>query len=180
MKKNNYTRDSYKYFKIFISIFTILAISSLSLAQTTKGLWMVGGNLGYNNYEDGSSFNITPNGGYLITDHIGAGLLFNFSGNFSEYRNSYSSSLIPFGRYYFGSSKTQPFVMASAGYVLYQHKGKGYFSDDAYSSWDFRWNVGAGVSHFLSPYATIEGTIGYNGSVFINFGFQIFLGTGKD
>lgn len=153
---------------------------SMVSAQTSKGLWMVGGNLGFNHYEDGTSFNITPNGGYLFTDHIGAGLLFNFSSRFSEYSNGYSTALIPYVRYYLGSGKTQPFFMASAGFANYRYKGKGDFSDYNSSSWDFRWNAGVGVSHFLNQNAAIEGIVGYNGSVTIHFGFQIFLGTEKD
>jgi hypothetical protein len=182
MKKNKhiYRFASFNYSKIFISVFVMLAISSLSFAQTSKNLWMAGGNLGFNNVEDRSYFHLYSNGGYFLTDHLGAGLSFNFSGTFSEYSNGYSTTLIPYVRYYLGSGKTQPLFMASAGPVYYWYKGKG---DSAYygeSGWEFHWNVGAGVSHFLNRNAAIEGIVGYNGSLSIRFGFQIFLGTGKD
>lgn len=84
MKKNKHLVDG--LFRIILSAFFMLSCSMVS-AQTSKGLWMVGGNLGFNHYEDGTSFNITPNGGYLFTDRIGAGLSFNFSSRFSEYSN---------------------------------------------------------------------------------------------
>jgi hypothetical protein len=182
MKKNKhiYRFASFNYSKIFLSVIVMLAISSLSLAQTTKNHWMVGGNVGFNNYENQSSFHITPNGGYLFTDHLEAGLSFGFAGSFSDYYKSYSTALIPHIRYYLGSGKTQPLFMASAGYSYSQHKSKSDYSNYNYSSWGFNWNVGAGVSHFLNRNAAIEGIVGYNGSLSIRFGFQIFLGTGKD
>ena len=149
-------------------------------AQTSKSLWMVGGNLGFNRYEDGTSFNITPNGGYLFTDHFSAGLSLNFSGNFSEYGKGFSTTFSPYGRYYFLSGKTQPFILASAGFDYTKYDSDKDFYDYHLSEWNFRWNAAMGVSHFLNKNAAIEGMIGYNGNVNISFGLQIFLGTEKD
>lgn len=179
MKKNNYFLKG--LFRIILSAFFMLSFSMVS-AQTSKGLWMVGGNLGFNRYEDYTSFSINPNAGYLFTDHLGAGLGLGFSGYFSEGGSTLFTGINPFGKYYFGSGKTQPFLSASAGYNYRRYKYDSDYTNWNYDSsdWNFSWNVAAGVSYFLNKNAAIEGIIGYSGNIYISFGFQIFLGTGKD
>ena len=140
---------------------------------------MVGGNLGYNNDDNQNTVRIAPNGGYLFTDHIAAGLSLNLSGTFSDWISGYSTAAAPFVRYYFGSGKTQPVLLASAGYRYFYYDYKDY--PDYYDTAGvFHWNVGAGVSHFLNQNAAIEGILGYNESFNISFGFQIFLGRQTD
>ncbi len=177
MRKNNYFVIG--LFRIICTVFFLLSFSVAS-AQSSKGLWMAGGTLGFNHYEDQTSFNITPNGGYLFSDHLSVGLSLNFSGYFSENRTSLVTGINPFGRYYFGSGKTQPFLLASAGYN-YRKFTYNRGNDENYhsSSWKFAWNAAAGVSHFLNNNVAIEGFIGYNRILYINFGFQIFLKSGK-
>lgn len=177
MKKNNCLGSG--LFRILLSAFLILFFSMTS-AQTSKGLWMVGGNLGFNHYEDRSSFNITPNGGYLFSDHFGAGIALNLSGTYSEYGSGFSTAFIPFGKYYFGSGKTQQFLSVSAGYDYrsYKNENPNFSSDSSY--WQFIGYVAAGVSHFLNENVAIQGLIRYSGNIRFGFGFQIFLETGKD
>lgn len=171
MRKNKYLGCG--LFRIILFAF-LLFFFSLTSAQTSKGLWMVGGNLGFSQYEDRSLFNITPSGGYFFSDHFGAGTALHLSGIFSEYGNGFSTLFTPFARYYFGSGKTQPFLAVLAG-INYQRYSR---SDASY--WEFIWYGAAGVSHFLNENVAIEGMIIYNGNIDVNFGFRIFLEPGKD
>lgn len=165
--------------RLTILAYLILAVSSLSFSQTSKGLWMVGGDFGYNKYEDQNNVRLAPNGGYLITDQLAAGLSLNLSGVLSDWVDGYSAAFTPFVRYYFGSGKTQPLLTASAGH-RYFHYSYNNNPDYEESNWTFHWNVGAGVSHFVNRNAAIQGIVGYNGDFSISFGFQIFLGKTAD
>ena len=165
--------------KLYLSLLLIVAHSTLSYSQTSKSLWMTGGNLGFNRYEDQTRLYLSASGGYLLTDHLAVGASLNFSSFFSEWIDNYYTGLFPYVRYYFGSGKTQPVLLASAGYA-YNHYNTSSSVEFLDSSWDFRWNVGAGVSHFINQNAALEGILRYRESFSISFGFQIFFGRANE
>ena len=182
MKRNKHTKPKVTSInlKLFLSVLIMLVVSANSFSQTSKGLWMVGGDLGFNNYEGQTSLYLVASGGRLLTNHLGAGVSLDFSSRFSDWADSYGTGLFPYVRYYIGSSRTQPLLLAYAGYGYRYYESKGNFSDFNDSSWDFYWHVGAGVSHFLNKNAAIEGILRYRESFSISFGFQIFFGRTKD
>ncbi|RYF66439.1 MAG: PorT family protein [Cytophagaceae bacterium] len=96
---------------------------SLSLAQTEKGRWQVGaqvGNLTYQRYKvyDGHSLsvNLTPSVGYFVAKNLLAGVSVPFSNTSNSYQagpsdyNNRSIGIGPFIRYYVGNSSVKPFA----------------------------------------------------------------------
>ncbi|MBT1708520.1 outer membrane beta-barrel protein [Fulvivirgaceae bacterium PWU5] len=103
----------------------ILAFCALALsagyvqAQTTAGRMLIGGNVGYTSQKNESSlgdtkvtsFNVNPQFGYFVADHLAVGLYVGyynqnvnypdpFTGDGEFESKYYSTSLLPFVRYY--------------------------------------------------------------------------------
>lgn len=166
--------------KIIVYILFISTSTTLAFAQTTRGQWMVGGSA----YIDPSRYmymNINPTAGYMISENFAVGTMLQIG--FSNYDRGYSFNnyLVPTVRYYFGKSKTQPFLMAGFGIG----QSSRFYSDDNYEDrTEFSYYGGGalGVSHFINENIALEFMVGYSNSpitkfagTFVNFGFQIFL-----
>jgi len=102
-------------------------------AQTEKGRWTIGtqlGNFTYQKQENGYSYftgSVSPSVGYFVTDGlvVGTGIPLSFgSTRYGQYyasfynlrQNSVSIGLAPFIRYYFGQAKLKPFVGIAYSY----------------------------------------------------------------
>ncbi|RZK66040.1 MAG: PorT family protein [Pedobacter sp.] len=128
--------------KKLLLITTVLLISNhLSWAQTDRGRWLIGTQLGDFSYQDQNretyfSGNLTPSVGYFISNGllIGAGLPLSLSTG-RYYRVMYpdpnvnqvnstsiSYGLSPFIRYYIGSAKLRPYVGVGYNYGLTHNK----------------------------------------------------------
>ncbi len=149
-------------------------------AQVSKGKWMLGG-YGFINPDRYINIYISPTAGYMVSDNFAAGAMVNIEYTNSEHGYAFSYYMIPTARYYFGKSKTQPFIMAGFGI--------GYFSifydnDDFEDRSEFSYYGGGalGLSHLINRNIALEVMAGYSNSpitkfrgTFVNFGFQIFL-----
>lgn len=112
------------------SLYTLLLLLmslSLATAQTEKGRWTVGadvGNLSYSSQYGYRSFSgsLSPSAGYFAVNNLvaGAGLPVSFgtgSSNSRDYR--YQTTVVglsPFVRYYFGAASLKPYVGVSYAY----------------------------------------------------------------
>ncbi|WP_165840909.1 outer membrane beta-barrel protein [Larkinella punicea] len=105
------------------TLLLLLTLVSAALAQTEKGRWQVGaqvGNLTYQRYKvyDGHSLsvNLTPSAGYFVARNLLAGVSVPFSNTSNSYKagpsdyNNRSIGIGPFIRYYVGNSNVKPFV----------------------------------------------------------------------
>ena len=132
--------------KILFSLYLVLGMGSMAMAQTQAGNIIIGANLGWNNNENtfaetnntgalgfrtekGSSFNIEPIIGTFITDNLALGMLINYSnsrGNntSSTLNNNYiaktnSYEIGPFIRKFFPLNER--FVLYGHGHIGYGH-----------------------------------------------------------
>jgi outer membrane protein len=118
-------------------LFTVVALvvtSSLVQAQTEKGRWLVGAQVGNGSYQDQNqawsfSIDLTPSAGYFVAKNllVGARLPLSFdrsrsyefvfpNPNTLTTSTSTSYGLGPFARYYIGEGKLKPYVGASFTY----------------------------------------------------------------
>ncbi|WP_158500540.1 outer membrane beta-barrel protein [Spirosoma radiotolerans] len=108
--------------------FVLLGFSAV-IAQTEKGRWTVGaqvGNFQYSTHNGYNSFSgsISPSAGYFVANNLVVGTGVPLSLNTSKYYNSngevhYRSTgigLAPYVRYYVGSNKLKPYVGVSYTY----------------------------------------------------------------
>jgi outer membrane protein len=118
--------------KGFFTLVALLVASSMTQAQTEKGRWLLGAQVGSGSYQDqGSnrsfSLDLAPSGGYFVVNNllIGARLPLGFDrSRTSGFPNptspqkttSTSYGLGPLVRYYIGEGKVKPYVGASFTY----------------------------------------------------------------
>ncbi len=96
--------------RILLASFSLILVSTASIAQTEKGTWLLGGTVAFNTAEGNSMFNLSPNLGIFVADNFAAG------GEFSLFTTSgYTSWAVgPFARYYFTQNPAgKPFIGAS-------------------------------------------------------------------
>ncbi|GAB3743485.1 outer membrane beta-barrel protein [Spirosoma lituiforme] len=107
-----------------ILLLLTLAPSLISQAQTQKGRWTIGAELGNLTYQHQDQFNsfkasLTPAAGYFITNGLvlGAGLPISGGTQKSEYvgyyfnkSSNFTIGLSPFARYYFGKTNLKPYL----------------------------------------------------------------------
>ena len=121
----------------FTGILIIIGVT-LAAAQTERGRWQIGTQIGDLNYVDNGtvgtkrfSGSLEPNAGYFIAKNLvlGVGIPLSLSttreqGSASVYTGSETKSTIsglgiaPFVRYYLGNAKLKPFLGLSYSYVL--------------------------------------------------------------
>lgn len=164
---------------------TALLISLASFAQTEKGDWMVGGNVGFRTNKNNSSFNFSPNAGYFFANNFVAGAsiktIFDKTG---DIKNS-TAGIGPFARYYFGQGNFKPFAVTELNYLLLATK----YNGNKTTTNGFGYLLGVGAAAFISQDVAFEGIFGYNYSRFasassntgvsLNFGLQVYINKGK-
>jgi outer membrane protein len=161
--------------KIFVFAFAF--VSTVSLAQFSKGSILLGGNVSadFNTNKtiagsttttnsSTSSLSMVPNVGYFVIDNlaVGAGLQLNTSStkfDASRASSSFSSfAFQPFGRYYIQKFYGQ----ASLGFGSYSREstnGNGNTSTDKGSL--FNWSLAGGYVILLNDHVGLEPQIGY-------------------
>lgn len=169
-----------KLSRIIVYMLLISTSNTLSFAQTTKGQWMLGGS-GYISPDRYISVSVTPTAAYMVSNKFAIGGMLALSYANSSDTHYLSSYLIPTVRYYFGTSRTQPFIMAGFGPA---HGARFYKDSNRENQSDFSFYGGGalGLSHFINENIALEVMAGYSNSpitkfrgTFVNFGFQIFL-----
>ncbi len=107
-----------------------LAFSSAALAQTEKGRWILGAQIGNFTYQDQFSVksfsgNLTPSAGYFVADGLalGTGIPFSFStqkgngvGIYGSHSSGTSIGLAPFVRYFIGKNRLKPYLGVAYSY----------------------------------------------------------------
>ncbi|MBC3788926.1 outer membrane beta-barrel protein [Spirosoma utsteinense] len=154
-----------------------------SEAQTEKGRWSVGTQVGDFSYSDQNNQNafsgeLAPSAGYFVANGllIGAGIPFSFSTSRSNQyigptsttpvpveSRSIGYGLAPFIQYYIGSAKLKPYLGVSYTYGLTNSSQKTAGatlskSDGRYSSV----SPTLGVAYFVSRYAALSAGVSYN------------------
>lgn len=169
-----------------------IALSGLSNAQMTKGVWVVSGNtgLGFNNVTTTTkvgdkfvdipktnTFSVTPSVGYFIIDKLAVGIDLGYVNTRTTYERSKNTdtsfSIIPTGTYYFtNSSKIVPFLGAGIGYVSNTTKIRSRDNNvipntlivlDQSSTIDgLAWKVKGGVTYMATQYLGINLGVSYD------------------
>lgn len=165
-----------------ILLLVSLTLPLISKAQTEKGRWTLGtqiGNLTYQKQESGYrnlTGSITPSAGYFVANGlvIGTGIPFSFSAikygdfypNFYNLRqNGNAIGLSPFIRYYFGPAKLKPFLGIA---YSYSHTTSKYKTDTAggseskSSGHTTAWGPSVGLAYFVTRDLGLTLGINYN------------------
>src|ERR1044071_10470187 len=121
-------------------LFLLLTLAaSLSVtAQTDKGNWMVGGNLGSvggafmtgNHSINGFGLSINPSAGYFVKNNLALGAGIQLTPWFSD-RIILGYGISPFVRKYFGKGNTKTFAGLAVGYngaTTFDNPAEGYVS----------------------------------------------------
>ena len=156
---------------------------TFSLAQTERGRWQVGTQIGDLSYVDNGtggsrrfSGSLVPSAGYFIAKNlvIGAGLPLSLStsrtqdaasvyGGYEVKSTITGLGLAPFVRYYLGDAKLKPFLGLSYSYVLSTANYQSYTG--AKSSATGHTNVitpNLGLAYFITRTIALNATLGYN------------------
>lgn len=171
----------------------LVLMAYLCQAQTEKGNWMLGGDIGLGLGAGGNFFTysgqMNPNLGYFVKDNLALGLKtrVNIAGRRDQFSQTYTFS--PFARYYFDTKKEKikPFVQGELGYEYFNLKRTGFtFPDHRLKS-----SLSTGLAFFLSENVSLETSVRYdyrNGldgsipahDIGFNLGFQIHLNGKKN
>ncbi|MEO5996567.1 MAG: outer membrane beta-barrel protein [Chitinophagaceae bacterium] len=163
----------------------LLVLLFLSLgvnAQTEKGSWLVGGNVGLNTATNDTRVTFSPSAGYFFMKNLAGGI--NVTLDYSKISNSKTTAwgVGPFGRYYLGTMNVRPFAHADVSFQ--SNKTENSSGSDTYNSTQYF--LGAGVAAFINRNVSIEGLAGYKhtaiqdlngtGGFNLRIGFQVYLG----
>ena len=170
-----------------IAFTSILMISAtLAVAQTERGRWQIGTQIGDLNYVDNGtggakrfSGSLEPSAGYFIAKNLvlGVGVPLSLSttrdqGAASVYAGSETKSTIfglgitPFVRYYLGNAKLKPFLGLSYSYVLsnanYQFSTTPYsVSKSTAQGYTNIITPNLGLAYFVTRTVGLNATLGY-------------------
>ena len=183
-------------------VLTIL-FSTASMAQLTKGNWLMGGNASYSAQKsrgqntivsDTKLLDIQSNVGYFIIDKLAGGLIINGQlyhikypqpdGSIGEeWRNSIGTG--PFIRYYFLSTDNRINIFSAANFLYTFNWGKSSYTS-TYNDNASSYEISGGAVVFLNTSVGAEVSLGYNKKSYTDFdskgegivfriGFQIHL-----
>jgi len=180
--------------------------SALAQAQTEKGRWTVGAQVGNLSYSGSGepfrtrqfSASLSPSAGYFLARNlvIGASVPISYSHQSSSVSGQgqakgevFGIGLAPFARYYFGTARLRPFVNASVGFQQFWTSSTGFNSTETNrSSTNFTsYSAGAGAAYFINNTVSLDASLNYtnyfgsasanlNGSLGLNIGFRLFFG----
>ncbi|QPH40659.1 outer membrane beta-barrel protein [Pedobacter endophyticus] len=98
--------------KLLLSLVAVAGLMYSANAQTEKGKFILGGNVGFNSTKvEGAaksdvSFSIVPSAGYFVSDNfaLGTGVGYTYNKQVSRLQLNEAFVVAPFGRYYVGLS----------------------------------------------------------------------------
>ncbi len=175
--------------KLFLTIYFGLCLSFLSVAQTYKGNWLIGGNgnlhLGTKN--KGTLLMLSPRFGVFAANNLAIGTIVPLA--LYSYQGATTSSfgLSPFARAYFGPNPIQFLVEARIGYQRYNYNTDNQDFNDYANT--FTYGLGIGVTRYITEQVGLELLITYDETgnndailnisnmtgINFNLGFQIYL-----
>jgi len=184
----------------------LVVSSTLAQAQTEKGRWTVGAQVGDFGYSGSSepvksrsfSASLSPSVGYFVAKNLAVGASlpvsyaydsYNFTGTGRSETDGFSVGLSPFARYYVGSANLRPFVDASIGFQQFWISSTRFGAPEAQrSNYNVtNYQVGGGAAYFINNTASLDASLNYTnglgGSGFrqrgranLNIGFRLFFG----
>lgn len=168
------------------SLFTLLMLvlgASATLAQTEKGRWTVGAQVGNFSYASSGpdafrshsfSASLSPSAGYFVARNLVVGVAvpvsyFNYRSSFSQPNtpgttiNSTQVGLSPFVRLYFGDSKLRPFVDATAGVtrLWYTTTNLNTIDRSESTSNQLNYSGSVGLAYFINNTVSLDAALGY-------------------
>ncbi|GAB3644186.1 outer membrane beta-barrel protein [Spirosoma arcticum] len=162
------------------SIYILLLVTvslSIATAQTERGRWTVGTQVGGLSYFDQGnisyksfSANLTPLAGYFVSNGllIGTGLPLNLSiiksgsSTFRDETTTTGIGLSPFIRYYFGPSALKPYVGLSYSYVRSGNKFETPFGDVSGKGYSTNLSPTVGIAYFINRNIALNAGLNYN------------------
>ena len=169
-----------------LTLAILFACGSLAPAQTQKGRWTVGGQVGSLSYRSSTTellasrtatVLLSPSAGYFVANNVavGAPLPIYYGYNRSQYAPIYSYTstqisitqvgLSPFVRVYVGAAKLRPFVSASVGFTQAWstledlNNARQNRTRDSF----FTYGGSAGVAYFINQNVSLDASLGYSG-----------------
>lgn len=178
---------------VFTAALMLMSVSAI-LAQTEKGRWTVGAQVGNVSYasrgtERSLSVLLSPSVGVFAARNFLLGL--SLPVVYSQYRSTvvstYESSntqlgVSPFARIYFGSAKLRPFVNASVGY---NHQWTSFLSPGSSTGRPVKddsgfigYSLSAGGAYFINNTISLDASLGYAGGDTNNLNIADFFNSG--
>jgi hypothetical protein len=166
--------------KIF-AIILLTGFAGLAKSQTSKGDWMVGGNIGLNTNNSNTEISFTPTAGGFVANNfaVGGEFLLDYSKTGNNKVTNFGFG--PFARYYFTTANVRPIVQGSLGYIS-QHIKSGSLSSTNNGAHYF---LGGGAAIFISNQVSLDILMGYDhykysdfdgtGGFKLGVGFQVYL-----
>lgn len=174
-------------------MYTLLLVTvslSISTAQTEKGRWTVGAQVGDINYSRNPSsyrsrtfrVSLSPSAGYFVADNFVVGLTLpvdyshyqvsvvpNSALNFAEVIST-QVGLAPFARLYIGKAKLRPFVDASVGYSQQWFSSTNFNSsqETRLTGRALNYSASAGVAYFINRSLSLDASLRYSGGDQLN------------
>ncbi|RYC66912.1 outer membrane beta-barrel protein [Spirosoma sordidisoli] len=166
----------------------VLGISSAT-AQTEKGRWTVGAQVGNISYSPGEkpyritnfSVSVLPSAGYFVADNLVVGL--SVPVNYQHYQTRFATvgntqysitntqlGLAPFVRYYVGSARLRPFIDATVGYTQqwYRARNLNGVSENLYKQGSFAYGGSIGAAYFINNTVSLDASLGYRKNNVVN------------
>ncbi|GAB3320667.1 hypothetical protein GCM10027299_14130 [Larkinella ripae] len=156
----------------------LLTIASSAMAQTEKGRWLIGaqvGNVSYQKFKNDGGHNFTvdanPSAGYFPVNNLLIGVALPFSSNQSSYNSPVSASgphtwslgLGPFIRYYAGRSSLKPYLGVSYTYSRSRTIYKNVTSTDrTLKGHTFNLAPTLGLAYFINRNVLLSAGLSYN------------------
>jgi hypothetical protein len=167
--------------RISLSLLVFLFLGFAATAQTEKGNWLVGGNLGLNTAKNDTKFSFSPSAGYFFLHNFAAGAKVNLSFTKVVDTKTTDIGIGPFARYYFGTMNIRPFADVELSFD--SRKTTIAASSKTKNSNSFF--IGGGLAAFINRNVAIEGLAGYKRTSFakdpstggfnLSIGFQVYL-----
>lgn len=167
--------------KPFVTLLISLTCLLSGFAQTEKGRWTVGaqiGNLTLRTKDQFTSFavDLTPSAGYTVTDGliVGAGLPIyggitrsGYGGDYYNHSSGFNIGLAPFLRYYIGQSSFKPYIGVAYSYSRVRGEVESNVPTVGYSTGDTKGYATAliptvGVAYFTSRNLALTAGLNYN------------------
>lgn len=167
--------------KNLLGLLACMVIGLAASAQTEKGNYLVGGNVGFNAAKNNTQINLSPTVGYFFANNIALGANVDLAYSKVGSNKATTFGVGPFGRYYFGTLNIRPFAHANVNFTSTRNKNS--TGSDTYNGSNYF--LGAGLAAFINRNVAVEGLAGYSNSSYahistgggfqLRIGFQIYL-----
>ncbi|HVT85132.1 MAG TPA: outer membrane beta-barrel protein [Chitinophagaceae bacterium] len=167
--------------KKFLVMILLSGMAGLATAQTARGDWMVGGNIGLNTNNTNTEISLTPTAGAFVINNLAVGgeFLLDYSKTGNNKVTNFGFG--PFVRYYFTNANVRPIVQGSFGYISNRNK----VNDVGSTNNGSHYFLGGGAAIFISNQVSLDILMGYDHTKYSDFdgtggfklsvGFQVYL-----